>query len=107
MNANYDNQMEVSRKIHKATGRKVYFDSFDLVDELTSKTIHENALDGNFSVESLIELVKNFNEYTIDDLFFSVNDIYSQFDEGEIPYENARDILIRCCKSFIINNERK
>lgn len=32
------------------------------------------------------------NNYNIDDLFSSVNDIYTQFDEGEIPLANARII---------------
>lgn len=40
-------------------------------------------------------------EYTIDDLFFSVNDIYSQFDEGKISLDNANEILKRCCEAFI------
>ena len=46
------------------------------------------------------------NEYNIDDLHFSVNDIYAQFDEGEIPLENAQEILVRCCKAFIQFNEK-
>ena len=46
-------------------------------------------------------------QYTLDDLFFSVNDIYTQFDEGEIPLENAQEILIRCCKAFIQSNQPK
>lgn len=49
----------------------------------------------------------NQNEYTIDDLFFSVNDIYSQFDEGEITYEQAREILKRCCEAFILNDPNR
>jgi len=39
--------------------------------------------------------------FTIDDLFFSVNDIYEQFDEGKILLESANEILKRCCQSFI------
>jgi hypothetical protein len=46
-------------------------------------------------------------QYTIDDLFGSVNDIYDQFDEGRIPLENANEILIRCCEAFIQFNKPK
>jgi hypothetical protein len=46
-------------------------------------------------------------EYTIDDLFFSVNDIYSQFDEGEISYAEAREILKRCCEAFILKDPNR
>ena len=45
--------------------------------------------------------------YNIDDLFFSVNDIYTQFDEGEIPLANAQEILVRCCKTFIQFNDKE
>lgn len=45
--------------------------------------------------------------YTIDDLFISVNDIYEQFDEGEISLNEANDILKRCCQSFIQALEEK
>ena len=45
--------------------------------------------------------------YTIDDLFFSVNDIYTQFDEGEIPLADAEAILLRCCQQFIESMEVK
>ena len=46
------------------------------------------------------------NQYTIDDLFFSVNDIYSQFDEGKIELEQAIRILRVCCKQFIESNPK-
>lgn len=44
--------------------------------------------------------------YNIDDLFGSINDIYSQWDEGEIERKEAYEILIRCCKQFIKSNEK-
>ncbi|CAB4195778.1 hypothetical protein UFOVP1640_39 [uncultured Caudovirales phage] len=47
------------------------------------------------------------NEYTIDDLFCSVTDIYEQLDEGQIPYEQAREILKRCCEAFILNDPNR
>jgi hypothetical protein len=37
----------------------------------------------------------------VDDLFFSVNDIYTQFDEGEISYEESVAILKRICNHFL------
>ena len=46
-------------------------------------------------------------EYNIDDLFFSVNDIYSQFDEGTIDYAEAREILVRCCEAFITKDPNR
>jgi hypothetical protein len=42
-------------------------------------------------------------KYTIEDLFQSVNDIYSQYDEGEIPLDEANTILEKCCRAFIQN----
>lgn len=37
----------------------------------------------------------------VDDLFFSVTDIYTQYDEGEINYSEAVAILSRVCKHFL------
>jgi len=49
--------------------------------------------------------------HTIDDLFVSVNDIYEQYDEGRLDYNEAEQILLRICFHFInksegINNEK-
>jgi hypothetical protein len=41
----------------------------------------------------------------IDDLFFSVNDIYTQWDEGSINYAEAVEILSRVCEHFIKETE--
>jgi len=46
-------------------------------------------------------------EYTIDDLFASVNDIYEQYDMGKIEYQNAREILVRCCEAFITKDPNR
>jgi tryptophanyl-tRNA synthetase len=43
-------------------------------------------------------------QYNIDDLFVSVTDIYAQYDEGQISYEEAKEILVRCCEEFIKPN---
>jgi len=49
--------------------------------------------------------MKNYNttEITnpVDDLFVSVNDIYEQYDEGRIDYNDAQQILARVCKHFL------
>jgi len=45
------------------------------------------------------------NDYNIDDLFFSVNDIYEQWDEGRIPDANVRELFVKCCKAFIQFND--
>jgi hypothetical protein len=37
----------------------------------------------------------------IDDLHSSVNDIYEQFDEGDIDFNEAEQILMRVCKNFL------
>ena len=39
--------------------------------------------------------------HTMDDLFVSVNDIYEQYDEGRIDYNDAQQILMRVCKNFM------
>jgi len=44
-------------------------------------------------------------DYNIDDLFFSVNDIYTQWDEGSIHYEDAVALLNKCCEAFLQYNE--
>lgn len=49
----------------------------------------------------------NQEQYNIDDLFFSVNDVYSQFDDGAISYEEAREILVRCCEAFITKDPNR
>lgn len=45
--------------------------------------------------------------YGIDSLHFSVNDIHEQWDEGEIHYDEAEEILVKCCKEFIKQAESK
>jgi hypothetical protein len=37
----------------------------------------------------------------LDDLFVSVNDIYEQYDEGEINYPDSIEILKRVCNHFL------
>jgi hypothetical protein len=44
-------------------------------------------------------------KYTIEELFQSVNDIYAQYDEGEISLDEANTILENCCRVFIKNLE--
>ena len=44
-------------------------------------------------------------KYNIDDLHHSVNDIYAQYDEGEIPLEEATRLLKQCCQCFLNDGE--
>ena len=46
-------------------------------------------------------------EYTIDDLYESVEDMYMQLQSEKISYENAREILKRCCEAFILNDPNR
>ena len=41
------------------------------------------------------------NTNPLDDLHGSVNDIYTQWDEGSIDYAEAVEILKRVCEHFI------
>jgi hypothetical protein len=41
----------------------------------------------------------------LDDLHGSVNDIYTQWDEGSIDYAEAVEILSRVCQHFIKETE--
>ena len=41
------------------------------------------------------------NTNPLDDLHFSVNDIYSQWDDGEIEYIEALEILRRVATHFL------
>lgn len=45
------------------------------------------------------------NTNPLDDLHFSVNDIYAQYDQGEINYIEAVEILARICEYFIKETE--
>jgi hypothetical protein len=45
--------------------------------------------------------------YTIDDLHFSVNDIHEQWDDGKMHYEEAEEMLVRCCEAFIESASKK
>jgi len=50
--------------------------------------------------------MNDLKDYNIDDLFFSVNDIYTQWDDGEVHYEDATEMLLKCCKAFIQFNDK-
>jgi len=39
--------------------------------------------------------------YHLEDLFQSINDIFYQFDEGEVSAAEAEKIAERCCHAFI------
>ena len=41
------------------------------------------------------------NTNPIDDLFFSVTDLYTQYDEGQIEYLEALEILRRVAQHFL------
>ena len=47
----------------------------------------------------------DLKDYNIDDLFYSVNDIYTLWDDGDIHYNDAQELLFRCCKAFIRFNK--
>lgn len=42
--------------------------------------------------------------YSIDDLYTSINDIYSQFDQGKITVDEARELMLLCSKEFVKHN---
>ena len=39
--------------------------------------------------------------YHLEDLFQSINDIYYQFDEGEMDAAEAENLAEKCCHAFI------
>jgi hypothetical protein len=49
----------------------------------------------------MIDYNKTTINNPVDDLFVSVNDIYEQYDEGEINYSEAVAILNRVCRHFL------
>lgn len=63
MKITYDNQIEISKKLFEKTNRKVYFDCMDLVDEETSRTIFPNVLNGNYSLQDLINAIVLLKPY--------------------------------------------
>jgi hypothetical protein len=44
------------------------------------------------------------DKYTVDDLFFSINDVYSQFDDGKINHSQTIELFLSCCNQFIKDN---
>ena len=42
--------------------------------------------------------------YSIDDMYTSINDIYSQFDQGKITVDEARELMLLCSKEFVKHN---
>jgi len=42
--------------------------------------------------------------YSIDDMYTSINDIYSQFDHGKITVDEARELMLLCSKEFVQHN---
>jgi hypothetical protein len=42
--------------------------------------------------------------YNVEDLFQSVNDIYSQLDSGEINNKEAKELMLNCAKEFVKEN---
>jgi len=40
-------------------------------------------------------------KYHLEDLFQSINDIYYQFDEGDISASEAEELAEKCCHAFI------
>lgn len=46
------------------------------------------------------------NQYNLEALFHSVNDIFEQVDEGRITEKMANEIICACCKVFIETVER-
>jgi hypothetical protein len=46
-------------------------------------------------------------DYNIDDLFCSVNDIYAELDEGKIEPQYAKELLVRCCQAFVHFNHKE
>jgi hypothetical protein len=43
--------------------------------------------------------------YEINGLFQSVNDIFAQYDSGDISQAQANEILVRCCYAFLNNSK--
>ena len=43
--------------------------------------------------------------YSIDDLFADVNEIYSEFDEGNEDYNQVVNTLRVCCQAFLQYHE--
>jgi hypothetical protein len=111
MKVTYENQIMVSNAICGATNRQVYFDDSSLVDAKTGTTVLFDAIGKGFSVDELIEIVQNrfveLTKYTVDDLFFSVTEIYTSLDEGEIEYKDAREMLVRCCEAYITKDPNR
>lgn len=52
-------------------------------------------------------MAKTQEVYSIDDLFISINDIYSQLDMGKITQTQAHTLTIMCCKEYLNNHKEE
>ena len=46
-------------------------------------------------------------KYHIEDLFHSINDIFFQYDEGEISDHEASKLMGNCCKAFLNDSNKR
>jgi hypothetical protein len=42
--------------------------------------------------------------YSVDDMFTSITDIYTQYDMGKITVNEARELMLLCSKEFVQHN---
>ena len=43
----------------------------------------------------------------LDDMHFFVNEIYSEWDEGKMEYDEAKKIILKFCNDFIKHNREE
>jgi len=46
-------------------------------------------------------------KYHIEDLFQSVNDIFYQYDEGEMSDHEASNLMGNCCEAFLNDSNKR
>jgi len=46
-------------------------------------------------------------KYHIEDLFHSINDIFFQYDEGEMSDHEASKLMGKCCEAFLNDSDKR
>ena len=91
-----DNPGKLRKDVQSEINNAIYLGG-DCIDAMLTRLV-------GFGCDAYIEKNEPSDKYNIDDLFLSVNDIYSQFDSGLINHKQTTKIILDCCKQFVKSN---
>jgi hypothetical protein len=80
-----------------------YIETSGRIENYNSETIKDFCV--GYIAALKIKLIVEPEPYDLDGLFLSINDIYQQYDSGEITKDRANEITKLCCEAFINHYE--